>query len=1241
MKVNMVRHLSSLRLACATLLTVVLAVPLAHAQDDAPAPGEDEAAPTPEELGWVPHYRVVGFQDREGTGDCDRAAARYGECIELVDFVPYELIARKLPVWFDRDSWKELLDEQADGPSRRRLRRQRRAVFTQWRSMSELYAQMWEDMVYRWQSGDDPGIANLKAGGYKVFPQATAQWDASYPGRARVYSMPEHSMWLQGSEWLQPFYSQLPQFESEEEEIDDTLDSDNDGLTRAQEDEVGTSDNRPDSDADGWSDGEEITNLTDPLDPDDFPQIVRADEGPFYRLVRYAVPVNQQAEPPPTALLSGRFALRLGFDGRLHDYDLMDADQRPSGPFFEQMFPYKNIYRGVSPEDEAEFIPLIDFNQPDSVQLSAQQQWDASNRHLRIDSFEATQKQSATQFDKFYRLVGSQIAQFAMEDYTVNHMRILGALTMMRSPPGSKRGVGRLTTDINASGVGQTDTAEDIADELDTSVYAIQGGFALRYTELPETLLNEWIQRLVAQTNPGEEFYSDLNFSVRQLFNDTVRPSSPPIMRLDNLYLQKWLDENRVTGEPTVMRLQIKQLAVQLLMERLPQTSRDVVETYLLLDHLDETIYQGLSVDALATPADVAGLTSDSWQGVLAQHNYSTSPMGQGLNAIDPTAVCTTAERLEALGQPSIGVVFVDQLFAATDDPSLTPSELLWEAREELPFLMLDNPVVNEPKVEKLVGLPSGLAMYRARWTVWSGWHFFWDVEPFADAERLVLRTGAVCEDMVLAPPDLVPTIVRGGLLIDDFRPTEAARIWDDPVRKERRRQRRQRRNPDSATTTDDAVQTSRYSAADAQRAYADSSTARAALEEPSASTADQFASTGLGLFDRKQERRGGQPRPNQIAVPDAVEYVRGVVRAPLEEMAGEEEGLLLVVFDSTAPKSYYGMRNLRPRTPYARKQKRVSWGRWIRTANWAMFLDADTESDRVATVSPSYQPTPSVETDTVVQRWKRNRTWDANFAGGVGFFPLRQVQYTCNSAVSSFSSTRQCAESDYVQLGGFTQGRGLYDRTEGFGLDFSTFATWWLWDEPRLALEMGLEARADFLHPGTSWFYQPTGAGPDATNPDYSFVIRPQGGALFGIRSAPDPWPMYRLLRRATPWGANGPDGSSYEARQEVGLRGGFLVGPGYNGLEGTVLAEVWMGNTIRRRYSPWSSFTPYHPIMTGNFYVRGMYGFTMLDDTVANRSVPGYGGQLHHPHRIPRSVPSPSEPLPDLARAMSHEHP
>jgi hypothetical protein len=57
--------------------------------------------------------------------------------------------------------------------------------------------------------------------------------------------------------------------EAEEEKVDEKLDSDNDGLTDAEEEKLGTDPNKADTDGDGLSDGDEVNVYhTDPLDKD-------------------------------------------------------------------------------------------------------------------------------------------------------------------------------------------------------------------------------------------------------------------------------------------------------------------------------------------------------------------------------------------------------------------------------------------------------------------------------------------------------------------------------------------------------------------------------------------------------------------------------------------------------------------------------------------------------------------------------------------------------------------------------------------------------------------------------------------------------------------------------------------------------------------------------------------------------------------------------------------------------------
>lgn len=53
--------------------------------------------------------------------------------------------------------------------------------------------------------------------------------------------------------------------------VDMPFDDDGDGLLSNDEEELGTNPDNPDSDEDGWLDGEEVSDHTDPLDADDHP----------------------------------------------------------------------------------------------------------------------------------------------------------------------------------------------------------------------------------------------------------------------------------------------------------------------------------------------------------------------------------------------------------------------------------------------------------------------------------------------------------------------------------------------------------------------------------------------------------------------------------------------------------------------------------------------------------------------------------------------------------------------------------------------------------------------------------------------------------------------------------------------------------------------------------------------------------------------------------------------------------
>ena len=236
--------------------------------------------------------------------------------------------------------------------------------------------------------------------------------------------------------------------------------------------------------------------------------------------------------------------------------------------------------------------------------------------------------------------------------------------------------------------------------------------------------------------------------------------------------------------------------------------------------------------------------------------------------------------------------------------------------------------------------------------------------------------------------------------------------------------------------------------------------------------------------------------------------------------------------------------------------------------------------------------------------RWGANscvqasKSTDVTFVADAGFFPLRTSYYTLDPTINdgSLASLSQCDTSSL-----------LYAKTEGFSFSFASYTTQWLRDDPRLAVEAGIDIHLDVLHGGDSWFYKTeypsiaelsnavaTGELPKSTQvtPSYSVSFRPQTGASFGFRHALDPGSMNHLWGKRAPWGADDLSGISKLTRHEWGMRGGFLIGPGYGGLEYTLVGDIFLAHSIRSNKSDWANFTPYHPIFLGGLFARYQYG-------------------------------------------------
>ena len=895
----------------------------------------------------------------------------------------------------------------------------------------------------------------------------------------------------------------------------------------------------------------------------------------LFRPVAWKAPDGVPALPP-TILLAGRFAARLGYQGRPHPYEVMDADPTSSAPFFEQMFPYESASENFGPAA----VPLSAYGWPDQLTgLDADAGWADRVRSAAVpllsdDTLNAYRGRVHRAFEEeFDRLLGVSVTSYALEDYTINQMRVLAALNLMRAPPGLLARQSGRSRDIVAAALGQTDATEDATDRLDRSVFAFQGGFELKYEQIPQDVVLTWLNRLLLEYPPdaaliGERWAPEVMAQLREV----IDPRAPAPTSMAPEELERWLGQHLRTGiEVGPFLLDAERLTLQVLVWNLPDSVREEKETWILIDHVHDTLSASLNQTEgeAMTPEEIAGLAMEAWGGTIAAHGRRTRPISQGLGAVDPTSICTTQDGRAALGEAVIGVHNLDLLIAAK--PGQTNAEdVLWEKRDSLPWVLVDDPQTSEPVLTPLVTLSDGRTLYRVRWKVWSGWHLMWSPELLPTGQRrMAVRTAAVCEDMALTAPELVPTLVRAALLDGDLRPTTPVARKDA-----RHKLREDRRREDSA-------------------------------------------------------RQGGQPKdgaPEETppARPDRsaeVSYLQGLARAPLQKLAGDTKGLLVLALELTPNAPRERLPRWNSPTPYLRLHRGLGERR-VRASAWGRYFPASQAAP--SGLVPDLRPDQSVATEHPRPTWHPviKTDWDAS--GGLSYLPVRWSSYVCEDQDGTNGSVTPCSDKD-------ADGSLL---SEGLGLDLNTGSTFWLLDHPRVAAELGASFRLDMVHSGESAIYGLF--APEDTpswlpeGPTYAWTFRFAGGPVVGLRFAPLPGGLWRV-GDGWPWGAERPDGKSRLARSEGGVRLGFLFGPGYNGLEGTALGEVWWARSLHFNKGAYTTFTPYHPNLMIGPFAQGQLGFlpfgTGVDRTlVLDRSVTGLVGV-----RVQLQLQAPAPALPE----------
>lgn len=1051
----------------------------------------------------VPRAAAVGFEDADDGLNCDPVAARFGECIEYVDFMDsehaWDVGTPRPPLRrSDAEALKKAEESDPELKQERVSEQQARNKAT-WHNTSELYAQAWEDIAYRWGVDGDISSTTLDGVGFTALPTSGASWDATTPRAGGVQSLPDETWWLPRDYWM---YSL---------------------------------DYNPEAPPEG--------------------------PAPVFSSVRYNT--DEDAHQPDVVVMRGRFAVRLGSDGELYDYEVMAGDPKHSGPFYEQMYPYESpgdykldqaglIVSAISKKDEeTPRTELVDLRAKDFRVETA-----------GVPTFSELESYAGREFRSFSRLLQVQIAQFALEEYTSNHIRVLTALAAMIYPPGNDRVKGRSATRLNPGSRGETDTTEDIAASLGNPLYSVRGGFDIKYTSLPDNLVDEYLRKMVRQVHPDAEFMQDVVLYTVQdapAAFDTLPPPPESVLPED---LFAWVDTHATGSQKDVVYPIVKRTALSMMIWALTAEERDQKESWLLLDHVTQSIASvfdatgGLRV----TPNDLVGSSSGQWENSLGAHGYRSTLMTQGLGAVDPTAVCATGEGVVAQDEAAFGAIYVDFLVDAPawlgdenrDGLVEAPGKVLWEVREDVPFVMMDDPTETRPKVEQLVLMPGDRALYRVRWWVWTGWHIMWTVDELASVDdhgsgvTMSFETAALCEDTVMAPRHLVPTLVRAGMLQREFYPSQPItklKGWDK------------------------------------------------------VESWPRIVGAPLLWLRNPQEREAAKERRAARKPPAGVhEYLASISRDPVQQLAASNGSMLLFVFDSSAPEpGLKRLRDLRPRTPYARKRRRaLGAGGIVTTAAWAWFVNAEEGEDFGPTIFPAYDETESVEARVTAPRWSRVKTNDVTIAGGVATIPVRQVNYQCTDKLSDFDVVALC---DYADVEGTDpELRSLY--SSGLSVDVGTYVTRWWQHDYRFAWELGAEVHLDMTTPGTYWLKGVdsappfNGTAPTSQTPTYAFTIRPQVGPMVGLRYGPDPRPLHRVSQSAIPWGSDRADGTTDVGRYQYGLRAGALIGPGYNGMEYTIASEAWLNWMVRSKKGPYATFTPYHPGFVMGTYVRYQYG-------------------------------------------------
>ncbi len=1160
---------------------------LGHARERAGSPDEPASPPS-----QPPTVIVVGFQDEPGSAHCDPDEARLGRCAERVG----------------------LLELKPNSPS----------VSALWRQVGWLYARLWEDLSLRWSADDGAGSA-LRTGGADALPPHGTAWGGQRYARAErrdaVYGVPAAPLWRGASGWWED----------------------------------------PSSDAARARTGSTCAPAS------------------VFCSVRYASPAWREelvtSDPPAMVVLRGRFAERLASARGPLQADLLDADPSFASPFYEQLYPYEGIGSPSAVSRETRILEA--FRVPAELLVGGPEVGEEARSHLLADRLAPWETAGPSevpllesgadlvaaahvQQSRLQNTIGLQVLRFARGSYAPVHIRVFLALTAMGSPPGA----------TNSGGLGAYVPVAATQGELDLPVEAQPPGSGglhrstLDVSELPNDLIAWAIPQVlreipeeVSRLELAKKITADVAASYPEYVVDQDAEPRKPLTALDVADLRTWALANHTPGHgadliESVARVALAKMLVEL--DRLaslvesekredlaPLIGRaDALRSLLLMRQMMGELRAGLPAPGtLASPGALESAAMATWDRVLKGHGPAPARRPGGQGEVDPVAICTTRDKAEALDEPSFGQVDLELLVStrtavpeaagqrlkdeAEADRAKRVTAFLWDARDQLPFMALDDPALNTPLLDEILALPSGERVVRVRWTVWTGWHTLWSAAPVQDArgtDRLALRVAPICADTTLASPSLVPSLLRAALSQDLWPSTpDYTRDSQSPPPK-----------GGTAPHTSDEARVDQTTAA-ATEVEDRSSKAPSQVDAARTSPDGALQTGGAKATSALSNLEGTGDLVTWIASPcatlDGAAWLRCVMRPAIARLASAPGGLLVLTLDATSPRPTrptrdqrkdealraeiaehrIRLREGRARAPYTRRASRLGHGERMQISAWGWYVDPSADDGpRWSLVWPELIPNGAVAARDPKARWRRKGSLDWTFDGGLGGFPVRVSEYAC--AEQTQDDLLDCSSL------GVDEGTSRLTGSSGISADLGALLTVWMPSSHRWALELGPEIRMDLVPPGGEAIWNnaiKTDSGwPDETDdevsvgaPSYTWTPYPQAGLVLGAWFAPPVGqaPFTRQRWRGvpagsswSPWGAPQPDGSDRVGRMQAGVRTGALIGLNDEGTTFEVLGELWAGWSIFRPRSPYASFLPYHPSTLVGPFARVQYGMT-----------------------------------------------